>query len=276
MSIKKQKSHITLEASYKTKVATLVSWLKRCGLKEEAEQISKIAMPRDEGPLFEVYNHGSEYEEDFYPDLDQDTIKQEEKYNNLYHGRNVIWIGSSGKMVRADAHYVYPIQGNVFYDEKISQLTDKINNSPEKIILYAPYGEMSKVDVQSIKESIEYQEDYGHAALTTGDEELDKYLANKEEYIDDNVDYNWGADDSEIEAAKIPLREEMEGQLKEAESSGDGDFGEFIFQIRDGNHRAFAAINAGERYIWLMISNNQVESIKENAPWVAGYGDILE
>ena len=30
-----------------------------------------------------------------------------------------------------------------------------------------------------------------------------------------------------------------------------------------GNHRAFAAIEAGEKYIWIKISDNQIQNIEE-------------
>jgi len=263
----------------RSKLKILENFLHRKGFTYEAglcsDQISKLAVPRDEGPLWEQPVYNSEYyDEDFYPDLDSDEIERETEFDNLYHGRNIIWVGSSGKMVKADADYVYPIQGNIFYDEKISQLTDKINASSEKVILYAPYGDMSKVDLSAVGESIEYQEDYGHGALTTGDDDLDEYLRDKEEYLNNNAEYD---DEYEIVAESYDkLKSELELQLKEAEESGSGDLGKFIFQIRDGNHRAFAAIEAGEKYIWIKISDNQIQNIEEGASWVAGYKDVLE
>ena len=256
------------------KIAADKEYSKRYARLRRLNRISKLAVPRDDGPLWEQPVHNSEYDEDFFPDLDSDEIEHETKFDNLYHGRNVVWIGDSGKMVRADAHYVYPIQGNIFYDEKISQLADKINASPEKVILYAPYGEMSRVDLSSVEESIKYQEDYGHAALTTGDEDLDEYLKDKEEYLNNNAEYD---DEYEVVTeSHDKLKSDLESQLKEAEESGGGDLGEFIFQIRDGNHRAFAAIEAGEKYIWIMISKNQMQNIEQGDPWVAGYKDVLE
>ena len=256
------------------KIAADKAYSKRYAILKRLSRISKLAVPRDEGPLWEQPDNNAEYDEDFYPDLDSDEIERETESDNLYHGRNVVWIGDSGKMVRADAHYVYPIQGNIFYDEKISQLADKINASPEKVILYAPYGEMSRVDLTAVEESIEYQEDYGHAPLTTGDEDLDEYLKDKEEYLKNNVEYD---DEYEVITESYDkLKGELESQLKEAEESGGGDLGEFIFQIRDGNHRAFAAIEAGEKHIWIMISKNQMQNIEQGDPWVAGYKDVLE
>ena len=256
------------------KIAADKAYSKRYAILKRLSRISKLAVPRDEGPLWEQPDNNAEYDEDFYPDLDSDEIERETKFDNLYHGQSVIWIGDSGKMVKADSHYVYPIQDNIFYDDKISQLADKINSSPEKVILYAPYGEMSKVGLSDVEESIQYQEDYGHAVLTTGDEDLDEYLKDKEEYLNNNAEYD---DEYEvIEGSYSKLKDELESQLKKAEESGGGDLGEFIFQIRDGNHRAFAAIAAGEKYIWIMISKNQMQNIEQDDPWVAGYKDVLE
>jgi hypothetical protein len=250
------------------------TYSKRYAALKALSEMCKLAVPRDEGPLWDQPDNNAGYDEDFYPDLGSDEIKRETEFDNLYHGRNVIWIGESGKMVKADSHYVYPIQGNIFYEEKISQLAEKIASSPEKMVLHAPYGEMSKVGLSEVEESIQYQEDYSHAPLTTGDEDLDEYLKDKEEYLNNNAEY-----DDEYEVIKSSydeLKDELELQLKKAEESGDGDLGEFIFQIRDGNHRAFAAINAGEKYIWLMISKNQMQNIEQDDPWVAGYKDILK
>jgi len=235
-------------------------------------ELLKLAIPRDTGPLWEQPVYDSEYYDDFYPDLDPEEVAYEEEQDNLYYGRNVIWIGTSGSMVRADAHYIYPIQGNIFYDEKISQLADKIKSSPERVILNAPYGEMTLVDIDDVRQSIKYREDYGHAVLTTGDDELDEYLKDEEEYLNNNAEYD---DEHEVIAKSYDdLKEDLELRLKEAVESGDGDLGDYIFQVRDGNHRAFAAIEAGERYIWIRISKNQMQDIENKN--IAEYRDILE
>ena len=105
---------------------------------------------------------------------------------------------------------------------------------------------------------------------TVREEKID----DKEEYLNNNAEYD---DEYEIVAESYDkLKSELELQLKEAEESGSGDLGKFIFQIRDGNHRAFAAIEAGEKYIWIKISDNQIQNIEEGASWVAGYKGVLE
>ena len=242
---------------------------------ESIMELFKIAMPRYDEPLYSIPDQRAEYDEDFYPDIEPEVIEGNKSLGNLYHGKNVIWVGNRGKMMKADPDYIYPISGNTFYPEKITQLVDKINRSEEKVMLYPPYGEASKVDASDIEESIQNSNDSDHNQLTTGDEDLDEYLESKEDYILNNADYDWDDDDEKIESATSNLRAELEGRLKDAELSGDGDFGKFIYQIRDGNHRAFAAIAAGEDYIWIMMSDNQFQSVEEGDPWVEGYQDIL-
>ena len=42
----------------------------------------------------------------------------------------------------------------------------------------------------------------------------------------------------------------MELKFESLKDSPDGDVGELIYQVRDGNHRAFVAKYIGEPYIW--------------------------
>ena len=97
-------------------------------------------------------------------------------------------------------------------------------------------------------------------------------MKDEEEYLNNNAEYD---DEHEVIAKSYDdLKEDLELRLKEAVESGDGDLGDYIFQVRDGNHRAFAAIEAGERYIWIRISKNQMQDIENKN--IAEYRDILE
>lgn len=40
-----------------------------------------------------------------------------------------------------------------------------------------------------------------------------------------------------------------------------GDFGEIYFQLRDGNHRTFGAIESGEEYVYVLVSKNDMNTI---------------
>jgi hypothetical protein len=201
-------------------------------------------------------------DEEYFEDLDQETIDNEKKWGNIYYGRNIAWIGTAGKMVRADVNNIYPISGNIFDRTKIRSLVDKIAHAEERVYLYAPYGMVKKVDIQTIIESLE---GYDHNPLTTGDDELDEYIKDKEEYL--------SIYDGE---EKIEAQQEMEQELKKAIASNSGDLGEFIFQIRDGNHRAFAAKALGESYIWMSIAENQLMDIKEGDYYDSSYKELLQ
>ena len=61
----------------------------------------------------------------------------------------------------------------------------------------------------------------------------------------------------------------MDKELEGAVSSGDGDLDEYMVQIRDGNHRAFGAIAAGEPYVWIALSENQLLDINEQVDRMA-------
>ena len=41
-----------------------------------------------------------------------------------------------------------------------------------------------------------------------------------------------------------------------AVEDGDGDLGEWVYQIRDGNHRAFGALLAGEPHIYVFLGSD--------------------
>lgn len=194
---------------------------------------------------------------DYYPDLDESSLNK----NHYYRGNNVIWIGTPGKMIRVDSNAIYPIEGNIFNSEKISQIASKIINSEKKTILYAPYGVATKVDIDNIRESIEYSEathKEDPSVLTTGNDELDEYILNKKEYFE-----NLGLSKDDDPEEYLEEEARLEEELKNAISSNDGDIGRIIFQIRDGNHRAFGAVAAGEPYIWVSVSDNQIQDIKE-------------
>lgn len=41
------------------------------------------------------------------------------------------------------------------------------------------------------------------------------------------------------------------------------DIGQLLFQVRDGNHRSFGALIAGEPYIWMIVARSQMQDVKE-------------
>jgi hypothetical protein len=138
-----------------------------------------------------------------------------------------------------------------------------------------------------------FQIDYdGHEnPSTTGDRELDDYVGTEEiddlEFIANSVSEQYvmeffktyrfslirrkmtveglknvfsrlKTDEFEMDAFDEFLR--LENALKIAHDNNDGDFNKFTVQLRDGHHRVFGAINAGEEYICVNLDK---ESIKQ-------------
>ena len=188
--------------------------------------------------------------DDYYKDLDVTEGDTE----HLYYGRNVIWIGETGQTVKLTADQVYPVWGNIFDNDKINAVINKIMNSEDRVYMYTPYGEMSRVSLEDVRDSIEYDDQTEHRILTTGDNELDKYLKYPDNYDEEE-------------------KTELEQELQYAVETQSGDIGNYIFQLRDGNHRAFGAFGAGEPYIYATLSKSQFQRINE--PESQGYRDQL-
>lgn len=261
----------------------------------------KLAMPKRES-LFDLDpdEFGAEYYEDihgdFYPDLNEEYIESQREQRNIFFGRNINWVGTRGEMVRVPVEMMYPIEGNQFDPVKMKALQEKIQWSEDKVYLYAPTVSVSMVTPQTIREYAA-----NGTELTTGDEEMDQYLEDFESWAEENLSYDLltsdyidSSDPDEIVNAKDRLEElreseseldefdkdelsHLEGVLSEIEKvigmekriddlkdNPAGDVGELIYQIRDGNHRAFAAKNVGEEYIWCFVYENQLNEIKEN------------
>jgi hypothetical protein len=53
-----------------------------------------------------------------------------------------------------------------------------------------------------------------------------------------------------------------ENMLKEAQENGNGDFGSFRVQLRDGHHRVMGAIAAGERYICVNLDKDGIKEFQ--------------
>jgi hypothetical protein len=174
---------------------------------------------------------------------------------DLYYGRNVIWAGDHGRMVKVRPGNIEHIWGNIFDADKLSAIVAGIQEAEDRITFVAPYGTVSYVTLQDVAESIQafaHGDDDGmDEPLSTGDEELDKYIADPVQYAEDN---EWQGEQ---------LLREMRAAAKEAERSGWGDVGTLRFTVRDGNHRAFGALLAGEPYIYMIVEDNQMQDLKD-------------
>lgn len=221
----------------------------------------KQSMPRPYGSLFDVES-GRHPSEEF--DSEKVTVEGA-RGMRVECEEKVCWYGHTDRMIRVDVDYVYPIIGNQFYPDLVKRIEDKIRSSSylNPARLYCGYCNVKKIKLIDIKESLEYYE-YGEdefqKPLTTGDEELDKYVKDKEEYLE-----NW---QSQYD------KEEAESLLEKAIANNEGDLGKYIYQIRNGNHRVFAAKNAGEKYIWINLSISDYENLKGDSPVYEDYTEL--
>lgn len=199
-------------------------------------------------------------EEEGPPDEDDGTV---------YNGRRVRWLGDEGRMFKARWDQVHPVAGNIFYEGKLPAFVDYARGlirSGDKPLWRAPAGWVSgPVDAQDVEESQQSAalgpDDLYHGygmtrPFTTGDEELDEYLAERADIKrrlkkaqDDDADEDYERAELEERVA------DMEARLKEAERKNSGDLGTVTIQLRDGNHRAYSAYLIGEPYVWVYITS---------------------
>jgi len=197
--------------------------------------------------------------EDYYPASASGELgveAEDREPENIYYGRNVAWIGTEGRMLRVDPEYALHISGNIFYPDKLSAVVKGVVEHPERVYFVAPYGTISKVDLYRVKESIEYAEtgdDEMDMPYSTGDDELDEYLVAPETVLEDYGEPG----DEEYEEKK----EEMEESLRDAVENNEGDLGSWAVTIRDGNHRTFGSLLAGEPYVWAILDDNTYQDL---------------
>ena len=176
----------------------------------------------------------------------------------VHWGRNVGWPGTPREMVSVDPDYAFPIEGNLFDWDKLASVAEGIRSAPGRVTLRPGYGEFFVINRGDIAESLQYGEDQTLGrSYTTGDEELDAYLMDPEDAISDRDFLAVGERGYKTALARF------EKELRQAERNQDGDFGELAVQVRDGNHRTFGAILAGEPVVWLTISRNQLQDLDD-------------
>jgi hypothetical protein len=214
--------------------------------------------PRTKNPgslarLEALADEGSGDFEEHYPQSARGEYDAEAE--DIYYGRDVLWIGTEGRMVKVDPDYAMAIWGNTFDADKLAAVVQGIRDADDRVVFVAPYGTVVKIDPTVVKESIEYaDEEEMDRPYTTGDEELDRYLVDPDEFKG--------------------RKREMQAKLKVAVKRSSGDLGKFQFTIRDGNHRAFGAMLAGEPYIYMIVADNQMQDFKQGlAPELS---EILE
>jgi hypothetical protein len=169
---------------------------------------------------------------------------------NFCRGDRVLWYTETSKnLVKVESDYVVMMPGNHFNITHPDQLdawnnSISLHDSTNPMLVRAPTGDLQFIERFKIEESQEAaKNDLLHELelsrpWTTGDDVADEYLADPEEFLEEYED--------------IYTKEEMESLVLELERERSGDFGKTYVQLRDGHHRAFGAIQAGERFICVL------------------------
>ena len=245
--------------------------------------------------LEEIADEGYGDFSDYYPASAAGEIEP----SNPYYGKNVIWDGISGHMIRVYPQQAVAIDGNIFDPNKLAAIRDGIKEADNRVVFFAPYGTVSVVCPTRVKESIQYANDYPDHVKTTGDDDLDLWLSDLDSFLEEKgykpreveewqrdpvelLDYC--CDDDEDERAEkaqemqeaLELLSEMQVMLDEAVEKNEGDLGDFEVTVQDGNHRAFGALLSGEPYFYMILEDNQYENLDEMDPEDARIIDALE
>jgi hypothetical protein len=210
-------------------------------------------------PLFDIERYYG-----YRPDYDSDLLEQvreegwfpdeeEVEEDEVYEGQNVSWVGRPGRMLRVQWDEIQATQGNPFDADKVGTYAEIIRDGRYgfKALVGAPKAMVHSVGLDDVVESREAQQrdelfdSHGMTRpFTTGDEELDEYLTDPETFLE-----RYAADEDDAAVIQADMTERAE----EAVSDGDGDLGNVVAYLRDGNHRAFAAQLAGEPDVWVQV-----------------------
>lgn len=172
--------------------------------------------------------------------------------SNVVKRPRVIWFNDSDlPTVAIPAEYVFPEPNNIMDGEKLAAFTEAMQaagvgeRTPPTFRM--PLGSVSRVDIDDV-ESSQRANAEGHLhelgldqPFTTGDEEVDDYLADPDTFVEND-------DTPET------LHAEMQERVQEQVDARDGDLGRVMVRLEDGHHRAFAAILAGEPVIYVRAS----------------------
>ena len=229
-----------------------------------------------------ISGDGDEDFKDLYPQTSTGDLPEESSFNPRYVGRNVEWIGTPGHMFPADPDYMTHIDGKIFSPGKIEAVAREVRRAAsgerERLVFYSPYGQIQKIDIDYIKDSMEYEDENQGVALTTGDEELDEFIREPIEVMsmwdvgedEEGATYHeeldiWMDQDGWDELQDIKKR------IIEAEQFGEGDLGKWTVSVRDGNHRAFGSALGGESVIWIKVMDNDVQDAQQAAMYPEKY-----
>lgn len=237
------------------------------------------------------------FEKYFNPTLSKDV----KKFSKKFEGRNVVWYGDPDQMIVIHKDSVEGMWGNIYYPEKLEQLSDLILNYEGKVELECSYGHGGVIDLTDVVEEQQaylqdrFEVDYDgkNRPASLGDDDLNRYVGTEEigdldfissyvtqQEVQDFFENYWTSfakgrvsldqlkeefkqlEPSEEEVEAFREFIELESGVKEAIENKRGDIGKFTVQLRDGHHRVTAAINAGEEYICVNLDKEHIEKYK--------------
>lgn len=196
-------------------------------------ELSSYSKPAD------FFDH---FDEDYYPRI---------AYIRRERGDCVNWYIRRGSM-RVDSDYIIPTSGNIWNFSKLLAMKNYLEDG-NRINLPSILGTIEKVSLTEIAEMYEQSDrdllyDGYTRKMTTSIEELDEYI---------NADYRKDTRTMKTIEEEYP---EFKSYLKlmkrgrKPKGVDLGDFGKTYAHIgNDFNHRIFAAIMAGESYIWIYV-----------------------
>lgn len=240
---------------------------------------------------FDLNFQSEEFFDDFF---NKDDLSEHDKeMYPQFKGRNVVWLGYEEDRVRkVDPQYVSPREDNIFIPEKVKAVRDRVrevSGGADKLYLFTPVAEQITIDLEDVANTLmaakenrlrmEYAMD---EPFSTGDYELDEFLEDQDLWVENNLfgsgfDYEDvqpyliedGPDPKEdLKRGKIDQEEfehiqdfvkayrAIQNELQKAVDKNKGDLGKQWYRLRDGNHRAFGSIAAGEPYIYVTVAKN--------------------
>lgn len=160
---------------------------------------------------------------------------------------NILWFGKKGTMYKALPEYTSPREDNIFYPDKLAAVAEAVS-SGEPIISYAPPAHLIRISLDEVEGTQRAAQndrlwEYGIAhAFTTGEPEMDAYLADPER-----------AEEREAPSNSESWHRKMRRHARSLERLKRGDLGKYWVKIRDGNHRIFGAFLGGAPYAWVNV-----------------------
>lgn len=178
-------------------------------------------------------NDYDDYDEDENDDENQEYFNAKlsddvKRTSKAFHGRNVIWYGTPGRMVYLTKDEVEGMWGNIYDNNKLESLKNLIINYPDNVEIECSYGHGSVVTIIDIKEEQEavqgdrFDIDYDGSIepSSTGDDMLDEYLGKELEDMD-WYDLDWLNDDIENQEAMGKYLERNKISLAQGKSFDD-------------------------------------------------------